>query len=120
MTDNNAKTTAVPPDSAPVRAFVETEVFERARRGGEAPAGTAEPLPGRTERPTGANGSPKQRREESPAAARGPLPAGFPWLLVIQILLTILSYMASRASTKPERDRFLHLHTELSYWKENQ
>ena len=47
-------------------------------------------------------------------------PTGFPWLLVIQILLTILSYLMNRASTKPERDRFLGLHTELSYWKENQ
>lgn len=49
-----------------------------------------------------------------------PQETGFPWLLVIQILLTILSYLMNRASTKPERDRFLGLHTELSYWKENQ
>ena len=104
-TDNNAKTTAVPSDSAPVRAFVETEVFERARRGGEAPAGTAGPLPGRTERPTGANGSPKQRREESPAAARGQLPAGFPWLLVIQIVLAIISYLIRRTPALAASDR---------------
>ncbi len=57
---------------------------------------------------------------KSTAVPNEPQETGFPWLLVIQILLTILSYMASRANTKPERDRFLHLHTELSYWKENQ
>ena len=82
--DNNAQTTAVPSDSAPVRAIVETEVFDNARR------------------------------------EQAQIPAGFPWLLVIQILLTILSYLMNRASTKPERDRFLGLHTELSYWKDKQ
>ncbi|MBQ6158039.1 MAG: hypothetical protein IJJ20_03410 [Thermoguttaceae bacterium] len=67
-TDNNAKTTAVPPDSAPVRAIVETEVFERARRGGEAPA-------------------------------------GFPWLLVIQIVLAIISYLIRRTPALAASDR---------------
>ena len=73
-TDNNAKTTAVPSDSAPVRAFVETEVFERARRGGEAP-----PLPNRPRPDRATNGANGRRNNdgESPAAARGQ-PAGFP------------------------------------------
>ena len=68
-TDNNAKTTAVPSEQlAPVRAIVETEVFERARRGGEAPA-------------------------------------GFPWLLVIQIVLAIISYLIRRTPALAASDR---------------
>lgn len=62
---------------------------------------------------------PKSTAVDNGIKTTGPREVGFPWLLVIQILLTILSYLVQRASTKPERDRFLHLHTELSYWKEN-
>ena len=43
--------------------------------------------------------------------------AGFPWMLVIQILITILTYLMQRASTKPERDHFASLKAELSRWE---
>lgn len=66
------------------------------------------------------NGKPDNNAKTTAVPSEPLQPTGFPWLLVIQILLTILSYMASRASTKPERDRFLFLHTELSYWKDKQ
>ena len=48
----------------------------------------------------------------------GIAPVGFPWVLVIQILLTVLSYLVQYANNKPARDRFLHLHEQLSYWKD--
>lgn len=47
---------------------------------------------------------------------KDPKPTGFPWALVIRSLLVVLSYLALRVSTKPERDMFLGLHRELSYW----
>lgn len=47
---------------------------------------------------------------------KDPQPTGFPWALVIRILLTVLSYLALCAHTKPERERFIGLHKELSYW----
>lgn len=40
-----------------------------------------------------------------PAAARGPLPAGFPWLLVIQIVLAIISYLIRRTPALAASDR---------------
>ena len=44
-------------------------------------------------------------------------PVGFPWALVIQILMAILSYLMQRASTKPERDHFAGLKTALDRWE---
>ena len=44
-------------------------------------------------------------------------PVGFPWALVIQILMVILSYLMQRASTKPERDHFANLKTALARWE---
>ena len=75
--DNNAQTTAVPSDSAPVRAIVETEVFDNARR------------------------------------EQAQIPAGFPWALVIQILMAILAYLIQHAVLPHDTRRLRELKSRL-------
>ena len=50
-----------------------------------------------------------QERKEAAA----PLPVGFPWALVVQILMAILTYLIQRAVTKSERDVLAEMKSKL-------
>ena len=55
---------------------------------------------------------PEDNRGSQPAAVAAPV--GFPWALVIQILMAILTYLIQRAVTKSERDVLAELKSKLA------
>ncbi len=66
--------------------------------------------------PTGSDAGPSRslaadRANDKPAAVAAPV--GFPWALVIQILMAILTYLIQRAVTRTERDHLAELKSKL-------
>lgn len=52
--------------------------------------------------------------EHGEKAASVAAPVGFPWGLVVQILMAILTYLIQRAVTKSERDQLAELKSKLA------
>lgn len=51
--------------------------------------------------------------EHGEKAASVAVPVGFPWALVIQILMAILTYLIQRAVTRTERDHLAEMKSKL-------
>lgn len=82
---------------------------ERLGERGEPPQGNLSP--------TGSFAGPSrslaaERANDKPAAAAAPV--GFPWALVVQILMAILTYLIQRAVTKSERDVLAEMKSKLA------
>lgn len=76
----------------------------------------ADPEPGFAIKPGEGDAGPSRslaadRANDKPAAVAAPV--GFPWGLVVQILMAILTYLIQRAVTRTERDHLAELKSQL-------